>query len=87
MGDLLMFYGDECKHCHEMIPLVEKLEKERNVKVSRVETWHSSANKKKLEATPGYKECGGVPFFFNKKNKKTICGSAPYEKLKAWAEN
>jgi hypothetical protein len=38
-------------------------------------------------STPGYKECGGVPFFFNKKNKKTICGSAPYGKLKAWAEN
>jgi len=23
-----MFYGKECPHCHKMMPLVEKLEKE-----------------------------------------------------------
>lgn len=80
-----MFYGTECTHCHEMMPLIEKLEKEEGVKVEQIETWHNSANKKKLESSPGYKECGGVPFFLNEETKATICGSVPYGKLKEWA--
>ena len=28
-GRLVMFFGIECEHCHDMDPLVEKLEKER----------------------------------------------------------
>jgi thiol-disulfide isomerase/thioredoxin len=82
---LLMFYGTECTHCHEMMPLVDKLEKEEGVKVEKVETWHDSANKKKLESTPGFEDCGGVPFFYNEKTKESMCGSGPYEKLKKWA--
>lgn len=82
---LLMFYGTECKHCHEMIPLVEKLEKEENVKVEQLETWHNSANKKKLESAKGYGDCGGVPFFLNEETGKIICGSTSYANLKKWA--
>jgi len=29
--------------------------------------------------------CGGVPFFFNKKSGKWVCGGADYEGLKKWA--
>jgi len=82
---LLMFYGEECTHCHEMMPLVEKLEKEKKVKVEKIETWHNAENKKKLESTPGYDDCGGVPFFFNEETKANMCGSGTYEKLKEWA--
>lgn len=82
---LLMFYGTECSHCHTMMPLVEKLEKEEKVKVKKVETWHNSVNKKKLESTTGYDDCGGVPFFYNEKTKKNICGSTSYDNLKKWA--
>ena len=84
MADLLMFYGTECPHCHEMFPVIEKLEKEEKVKVEKVETWHNSKNKKLLDS---YDKgtCGGVPFFFNKKTGKSICGSVPYKELKKWA--
>ena len=81
---LVMFYGTECTHCHEMMPLVEKLEKETGVKVKQIETWHNSANKKKFEEIDKG-ECGGVPLFVNGKNGKKICGSTSYEKLKKWA--
>lgn len=84
MGDLVEYYGTECKHCIEMMPLIEKLEKEHNVKIERKETWHNSANKAEFEKTDNGK-CGGVPFFFNKKTKKTLCGSVPYEDLVKWA--
>ena len=81
---LIMFYGEECVHCHEMVPLVDKLEKEEKVKVERIETWHNSANQKKFrEADQGF--CEGVPLFVNTTTGKKICGSTSYDKLKAWA--
>jgi thiol-disulfide isomerase/thioredoxin len=83
--DLLEFYGEECVHCREMWPLVERLEKELGVKVKKIEVWHNTENLKLMrEYDKDY--CGGVPFFFNKKTGKWICGSTTYEKLKKWAE-
>jgi thiol-disulfide isomerase/thioredoxin len=84
MGKLMMFYGEECKHCHEMMPLLEKLKSEEGIKVEKIETWHNSANKKKLDVLDAGK-CGGVPFFYNEETKKTICGAVPYGQLKIWA--
>ena len=85
MGDLIDFYGTECSHCKDMDPLVAKLEKELGVKVEKVEVWHNSKNAALLKSVDTI-NCGGVPFFFNKKTKKGICGSVTYEKLKAWAQ-
>ncbi len=84
MGDLIEFYGTECSHCIEMQPLMEKLEKELKVKVERLEVWHNAKNARLLQQyDKGF--CGGVPFFFNKKSGKWICGSTSYENLKKWA--
>ncbi len=81
---LLMFTGTECTHCHEMNPSVEKLEKEAKLKVEKLEVWHNAANMKRLQDVD--KDlCGGIPFFFNSKTGKWICGSATYDKLKEWA--
>lgn len=82
--DLLFFYGTECPHCHRMDPLVERLEQEEKVKVTRLEVWHDEANAKILEDLDRGR-CGGVPFFFNRKTGAWLCGEVPYEKLKAWA--
>jgi len=85
MGDLIMFYGTECTHCHEMMPLIEQLEKEEKVKVEQLEIRHDSKNKKKFDKSNSIVKCTGVPFFYNKKTKKGICGATSYEKLKKWA--
>lgn len=82
---LYMFYGTECVHCHEMVPLVEKLEKETGVKVEKLETWHNASNAKKLQDFDKGR-CGGVPFFYNDKTDKFICGAGSYEDLKNWAK-
>jgi hypothetical protein len=67
-----------------MDPLVERLENEERVKIAKLEVWHNEANAKLMrEYDKGY--CGGVPFYFNKKTGKWICGSADYERLKKWA--
>ena len=81
---LLLFYGTECVHCHEALPLVEKVEKELKVKIERLETWHNSKNKDLLQKLDNGK-CGGVPFFYNEKSKKWLCGVDSYEELKKWA--
>ncbi|KKR47266.1 MAG: hypothetical protein UU22_C0002G0013 [Parcubacteria group bacterium GW2011_GWA2_40_8] len=82
---LLEFYGTECPHCIKMRPLIERLEKETNMKVEQYETWHNEQNARLLEQyDKGY--CGGVPFFYNTLSNKWICGAVPYEELKSWAE-
>lgn len=86
---LIEFYGTECVHCREVDPLIERLEKEEGVKVTRLEVWHNSENAalmKKLDKDEkGRTFCGGVPFFYNEKTGKKICGSTSYEKLREWA--
>ena len=67
-----------------MAPLVERLEREEGVNVAKIEVWHDEANARLMrEYDKGY--CGGVPFFFNKKTGKWLCGEIDYERLKRWA--
>ncbi len=86
---LIMFFGTECVHCHEMFPLVEQLEREKGIKVERLEVWHDDKNAALLNELDkdeeGNEICGGVPFFVNEKTGKKVCGSMSYEKLKQWA--
>lgn len=81
---LIMFTGTECTHCHEMNPLVERLEKEHKLKVEKLEVWHNAENMAFLESVD-QGICGGIPFFFNEKSGRKICGNVKYEKLKEWA--
>jgi thiol-disulfide isomerase/thioredoxin len=86
---LIMFSGTECSHCKEMYPLVDDLEKETGVNVTRLEVWHNAEHAKLLEEYDndgqGNKVCGGIPFFVNEKTGKKICGNTTIEKLKEWA--
>ena len=81
---LLDFYGTECPHCKEMDPHIERLEKEEGLKLKKLEVWHDEKNAALWQKLDGGK-CGGVPFFFNTKTKKFICGSVEYDEFKKWA--
>lgn len=82
---LLFFFGTECTHCHQMLPLIERLEKETGIKVDQLESWNDQENAKLL-ASYDNGLCGGVPFMYNTDSKKFICGKCEYEDLKNWAE-
>ena len=84
MEDLLFFTGRECVHCREMKPLVERLEKEKGIKLVELEVWHDAKNADLLTKLDKI-NCGGVPFFYNKKSGKALCGSTDYETFKKWA--
>lgn len=81
---LIEFYGQECPHCVNMKPLVERLQKKEGVTVESFEVWHSETNQEKM-AKYDKQRCGGVPFFYNTKTKKSICGEVPYAEFLAWA--
>lgn len=85
MEPLMMFYGTECPHCHRMMPLVDRLEREAKISVARLEVWHDEKNYRVME-NYDKDHCGGVPFFFNVKTGAWLCGEVPYEKLAAWAK-
>ena len=68
-----------------MHELVERLQKEEGMKVQRLEVYHNKENEKRLlELDCDF--CGGVPFFYNTKTDKWICGEESYEILKKWAK-
>lgn len=82
---LLEFYGETCPHCIAMKPLIEKMEKELDVKVESYEVWNNEENAKKMkEYDKGL--CGGVPFFFNTESGNFLCGGVEYDELVAWAK-
>ena len=85
IGGLIMFHGRECPHCRAMDPLVDQLEKELKIKVKRLEVWYDAKNAAMLKKID-VGLCGGVPFFYNTKTKRYICGAVDYETLKRWTK-
>ena len=81
---LILYYGTECQHCHTMYPSIDKLEKETKLKIKKVEVWHNAKNATEFQKRDDGK-CGGVPFFYNEKTKKWLCGEVSYSELKKWA--
>lgn len=85
MSHLLEFYGLECPHCEVMHGFVERIKKEEGIEIESIEIWHNKENEKRfLEIDKDL--CGGVPFFYNTKTKKFICGEASYEEFVIWAK-
>ncbi len=64
---VIEFYGAECPHCKNMVPIVSQVENETGIQFTRLEIWHNSTNQQIFQ---GYsdsiqKDCGmlGVPTF------------------------
>ena len=88
MGNIIMYHGAECPHCHAMMPLVEKLEKETGIKIEKKEVWHNEKNADEMRSKQEIilETCDdlGVPCFLSKSTEKAFCGEASYEELKEW---
>lgn len=83
MSHLLLFYGEECVGCAEVRADVAILRKE-GIEIKELEVWHNEENMKLVEELDKEK-CDGVPFFINTETGETICGAAPIETIRAWA--
>lgn len=83
--NLIEFYGTECVHCKASEPLIERLAEVEGIAITRLEVWHNAKNAAVLSQLDK-NHCGGVPFFFNKKTGKWLCGTPTYEDLTKWAK-
>ena len=85
-----MFWARECPHCRHMMPLVDRLIEEEDVKIEKLEIWHNEEN---ADLMRSYKDviapkCGGqlrTPTFFDTETNDVICGEVEYDVLKDWA--
>lgn len=81
---LYFFYGEDCPHCHTVMPIVDKLISE-GVKIEKLETWNNKENGK-LAHKKDHGKCGGVPFFLNEESGEWICGSTEESNIRTWAK-
>ena len=81
---LIQFKGKGDDYCAQMEPLKDQLKEELGVEVRCFEVWYNSKNLELLQRLDRGR-CGGVPFFYNKRSRRYICGATTYANLKAWA--
>jgi len=84
--NLIFFYGSDCPHCIKMDKIVNQLNEE-GFNIKKLEVWDNKENDNfMISLDKGDDECGGVPFFYNENNNKSLCGEVSYNKMKEWAE-
>jgi thiol-disulfide isomerase/thioredoxin len=83
---LIEFYGEECPPCKQIKMFLNRLESEEGITVKRYEVWHNSQNQNlMMKYSKG--RCNGVPFMYNKKNDRFICGAPTYDQIVEWAKS
>lgn len=83
-ADLMMFYGKESPACKEVKDYLEKIEKEEEIEIKKLEVWHDSSNQS-IMMKYAEERCVGVPFLYNKKTGEYLCGKHDFETVKNWA--
>ncbi|KAJ1429332.1 hypothetical protein B484DRAFT_449448 [Ochromonadaceae sp. CCMP2298] len=81
---IIEFVTDNSEPCEQMDAVVERLEKDLNLTVRRVNINRRAEFYSLFECTGGT-ECGTVPFFYNRRTAQAICGATPYKNLKKLA--
>jgi hypothetical protein len=84
---LIGFYAEQSIESKRMKYLGDLLEEELpGTKIVWLEAWENPLNER-LRATIDLRnQCGGVPYLFNRKTGKVLCGIQAYDKLRAWAQ-
>eukprot|EP00322_Chrysochromulina_rotalis_P016489 CAMPEP_0115849080 /NCGR_PEP_ID=MMETSP0287-20121206/11263_1 /TAXON_ID=412157 /ORGANISM="Chrysochromulina rotalis, Strain UIO044" /LENGTH=205 /DNA_ID=CAMNT_0003303033 /DNA_START=15 /DNA_END=632 /DNA_ORIENTATION=+ len=81
---LIQFKGKGDDYCAQMEPLKEQLKEELGLEIRCFEVWYDTKNLELLQRLDRGR-CGGVPFFYNKRSRRYVCGATTYANLKAWA--
>mmetsp|Transcript_21615 Transcript_21615/g.46219 ORF Transcript_21615/g.46219 Transcript_21615/m.46219 type:complete len:113 (+) Transcript_21615:90-428(+) len=84
---LIGFYAEQSPESKRMRYLTTLLEEELpGTRVLWLESWTNPLNER-LRATIDIRnQCGGVPYLFNRKTGKVLCGIVAYDKLRRWAQ-
>jgi hypothetical protein len=72
-----------------MKPVMRKLEKKLGTRILKYEVWNDPAAYKLmqfLDKNPsGKSQCGGLPFFYNRRTGAVVCGATTEANLENWA--
>lgn len=87
---LLEFSGKSAEaDVKKMTPQLKKLEKKLKTRIVRFDIWNDPSAYKLfllLDKSPrGKSLCGGLPFYYNRKTGRIVCGATTYENLENWA--
>ena len=86
---LVEFHGVVCEQCDEMKPVMRALERKLGTRFLKYEVWNDPAAYKLmqfLDKNPsGKSQCGGLPFFYNRRTGAVVCGATTEANLENWA--
>jgi hypothetical protein len=85
-SNLVFFYGEQCGYTKRAEPHVNCLEAFIGKRLNRLEVWNNKDNQTTYKESGGEKNCGGVPYFYNKITKAVVCGVSDCEAMKNWAK-
>ena len=76
--------------CDEMKPAMSAVEKELNTRILKWDVWSDPVAYKLMQfldkGPDGRSKCGGLPFFYNRKTGKIVCGATTEKNLMNWAQ-
>jgi len=83
---LLEFHSIDCDQCEDMEPVLRRVERELHTKIERLEVYLHPVNWDLLQKLDKKARCGGLPYYYNRRTNKYICGATTYSNFKAFAE-
>lgn len=83
--NLIYLYGESCPFTTKAKPEVQCLEMKLGKQLTKKEVWNSVENQQLYQAVGGQKNCGGVPYFYNKGTGDSVCGARACDLLFNWA--
>jgi hypothetical protein len=87
---LIEFHAAGADQCDEMKPAMGAVEKELNTRILKWDVWSDPAAYKLMQfldkGPDGRSKCGGLPFFYNRKTGKIVCGATTEKNLMNWAQ-
>mmetsp|Transcript_33348 Transcript_33348/g.61153 ORF Transcript_33348/g.61153 Transcript_33348/m.61153 type:complete len:168 (+) Transcript_33348:58-561(+) len=84
---LIGFYAEQSMEAKRMKYLGGLLEKELpGIRIVWLETWENPLNERLRASIDLRNQCGGVPYLFNRRTGKVLCGVHSYDKLRMWAQ-
>lgn len=81
MNEFIFYHGEGCGHCDAVMPFLNDVEKELNVKFIKKEIWNNEENKNEFIQNCELKM---IPAFFNPENKQVVYRLRNGEEVKNW---
>jgi thiol-disulfide isomerase/thioredoxin len=80
---LVEFHHDDCDHCQQMEPVLQRLEEDLDTKIRRINIFRRKEFQALLQSV-GHDECNSFPFYYNRRTGQAVCGATSYMNLRMY---